>query len=142
MARRKSRRSRATYRMRSPVLRRSRRPSRHLRQRPPTLALSLRPLDLAPSLDRRNWYPDPLERPLTINVVESPRRRSPDRLIAAASIDHAFSRGVPAFSDPKRVSVCVRREERRRVIFAKGRSGRGNRKGKRNALSQISCRRK
>ena len=43
------------------------------------------------------------------------------------------------FSVPQQVLVCVRRKQRRQVIFAKGKNGRGNRKPRWNATSHIWC---
>nr|DAW32785.1 MAG TPA: hypothetical protein [Microviridae sp.] len=43
------------------------------------------------------------------------------------------------FSVPQQVLVCVRRKQRRQVLFAKGKSGSGNRKPRWNANSYIWC---
>lgn len=44
-----------------------------------------------------------------------------------------------AFSNPRSLMVCLRRSIRKRVIHAIGKAGRGNRRGRRNAYSNIRC---
>lgn len=44
-----------------------------------------------------------------------------------------------AFSNPRQLMVCLRRNIRKRVIHAIGKAGRGNRKPRRNAYSNIRC---
>ena len=43
------------------------------------------------------------------------------------------------FDVPSSVLVCVRRKQRRQVIFAKGKNGRGNKRPRWNATSHIWC---
>lgn len=43
------------------------------------------------------------------------------------------------FDVPSSVLVCVRRKQRRQVLFAKGKNGRGNRRPRWNATSHIWC---
>lgn len=52
-----------------------------------------------------------------------------------------FLPSIVAFSQPKRVLVCIRRSRRREVLHAKGVAGRrGLRPPRRNYFSSISCR--
>jgi len=50
----------------------------------------------------------------------------------------------PAFRDPQDVVVCVRRKQRKEILHALGRTGRGARRARPRltASSHISCRRK
>lgn len=50
----------------------------------------------------------------------------------------------PAFRTPQDVVVCVRRHQRKEILHALGRTGRGARRARprRTATSHISCRRK
>lgn len=51
-----------------------------------------------------------------------------------------LDRGVMAFRDPHKVAVCVRRHERREVLHALRRVGRGSgKKRRRNEASDIKC---
>lgn len=49
-------------------------------------------------------------------------------------------RSVAVFQAPKRVAVCVRRQRRKEVLFARGKVGRGYRKPKWNERSYMRCR--
>lgn len=99
----------------------------------------LRPIRVTPLEDRRNYFPDPLVRPAGYVGVRSVRslninaiRRGRERL----------GRDVFSFNDPKRVLICARRQERKEVLHALGKTGRGGRKRnrRRNEYSDISCR--
>lgn len=51
-----------------------------------------------------------------------------------------YSRSFVAFTAPDRVLMCVRRKQRREVMFAKGKTGRrGQKRPKFNWFSRISC---
>jgi len=90
--------------------------------------------------DRRLYHPEGRNRaPATIGT----RVANASRIIMAKpSPVRKVSRLT--FQTPKKVAVCVRREQRREVLMALGKAGggRSRRKPKRNHLSEISCRRK
>lgn len=95
--------------------------------------------------DRREWHPDPvapLRSPrrwrhrLTLpQVVISPAR--PARFGVSAT--KTYSPTLPAFHAPKTLALCVRRKQRREVIFAKGKGGGKHRRPRRNKWSNYSC---
>jgi len=119
--------------MASPFIRRSRRDSFLIAKRPrllrrvyrAPLSLSVRSLE-----DRRLFHPERFRRPAA-SVLRTDR-----------SVREVFrgKRAVMMFSVPKRVSICVRRKERREVLFAKGKGGGGKRHPRRNYWSSVSCR--
>lgn len=88
--------------------------------------------------DYRLFTPDPVRK------AKSSRRSSVSLQLAPA-IGRPVS-GRP-FSDvqrlmfraPKYVLVCVRRKQRKEVLFALGKGGRGNRRGRRNFFSDVRC---
>lgn len=96
--------------------------------------------------DRRNYYPDAYTRPA--HMLSTPRHRlvlkpnvvkarpSPSVLYRAPTLPV----GV-AFQTPKRVSICIRRQRRKEVIHALGKSGRGvsRKKPRRSEYSDITC---
>lgn len=94
--------------------------------------------------DRRRFHPSNVFRPIGVRwasrLVVAPVRRN--KVIARpfrsgiGNLNHVVS-----FKVPKRVSVCVRRRQRREVLFAKRkvRSGRGSPKH-RTEWSDVSCR--
>lgn len=89
---------------------------------------------LSPLADRRQWHPVGPYRP----VVASPR--SAGRVVLRRP-KASFALGdVFGFAAPKKVSVCVRRAERREVLFAKRRTRSGGSK-RRNYWSSVSCKR-
>lgn len=53
-----------------------------------------------------------------------------------------ISREILGFVNPKGISICQKRNDRKRVIHAKGKAGTKVRQPKWNAFSKISCRRK
>lgn len=71
--------------------------------------------------------------------------RSASGLVARPAATHralAGHVGVPtaiAFRDPARVDLCSRREERKRVMHARGSAGGKVRRPRRNAWSGVSC---
>lgn len=86
--------------------------------------------------DRRQFHPLGPFRPATA----SPRRAA---RVVIKSPNRPFKRpDVFGFAIPDRVAICVRRNERRQVLFAKRkmRAGAGSRKRK-NLWSSISCKR-
>ena len=101
--------------------------------------------------DRREWHPEGASRPA--RGLASPRHRL--RWVARASergTSGGVSRGfldvsmssVPigvGFVAPKQVAICIRRKQRREVIHALGKAGRGVRRRKptRNFYSEVIC---
>lgn len=87
--------------------------------------------------DLRTFHPD------RVTPARSPRRRA--RIVtrpARASKQPAkWSRpDFPYFAAPQHVPICVRRQERRQVLFAKRRTGKGARTPKRfNFYSKVRC---
>lgn len=96
--------------------------------------------------DRRAWSPGAAAPPL-----DYPQARlitgSPARLAAARARPGRHGRvetfsPVVRFRSPGAVNICVRRQRRKQVLFAKGFYGRAKlRRPTRNAFSSISCRR-
>lgn len=67
-------------------------------------------------------------------VVAKPRSR-------VVGSRRGFVGDVFSFKDAKRVAVCLRRKERREVMFAKRKTGKGSRAPRRrNYYSSVSCR--
>lgn len=88
--------------------------------------------------DRRQWRPEPVKlRPL----FAAPR--SSGRIVAAppATGRHFFPPAGLTFKDVRRVALCNRREERKRVIHAIGAAGGSVRPPRRGPWSEISCKR-
>lgn len=98
----------------------------------PVLA-SVRLSPLRPSLnlmDGRFFHFDPPARSLSARPFHSQvvlRNRSRPHVDRMAFLRRfpSQTKAVIAFRSPRRVSVCVRRQERREVLHALGRSGRG-----------------
>lgn len=85
-------------------------------------------------IDDRLWNPQrsSFRRPRTIYG-------RPAQVVSTFN-NRRFSRDRLVFAVPKTVSTCVRRQQRREVLFARGRAGRnGGRRYRRNASSSISC---
>lgn len=70
---------------------------------------------------------------------QSPSYRT-DRFGNVRSPGYSPQKSIAVFQEPRRVPVCVRRKERREVLFAKGKSGRGYRKPRWNERSYMRCR--
>lgn len=112
--------------------------------RPRLLLLTLPPLRLPPVRsrysplqmieDRRRWSPA-LRPPMRVVRRAAVPARLTERLYRGRALV-----GRPAFVDPRRVAVCVRRSQRREVLFATRNTGRGARAPRRrNALSDVRC---
>lgn len=85
--------------------------------------------------DRRQWHPEGPKRPARA------LSRSASRLMPTKSYTAAIGRGV-RFAVPGKVAICVRRERRREVLFARRQTRRGSGAPKRrNWFSAVSCRR-
>lgn len=140
----KGRRTRRTRRERvapvnaTPV----RRATRSLRVTHPILTFRPSPVPTSPILqleDRREWHPEREYKP-----VRAIRRAATQIVATKPSRLHSpvGSREILAFADPTKVSICARREIRKRVLHALGKSGRNGQRSRRlNAQSQISCKR-
>lgn len=86
--------------------------------------------------DRRFWRPEPIKlRPL----FAAPR--SSGRIVAAPAATERRLSSKLTFQDVTRVGLCVRREERKRVIHAIGAAGGKVRPPRRGPWSDISCKR-
>lgn len=92
--------------------------------------------------DRRNWHPQVTN--LMDAPVRSPRRaRVPLKLakpVKRWGKPHRLSFSALQFSYPKSVAVCVRRKQRKEVLHALGKAGRGGMKRRKyNSLSKYRC---
>lgn len=95
--------------------------------------------------DRREFHPEGDFRPARgfvyprHRLVVSVPRQEPSRL------PDTFTPAVPvgvAFKAPRQVAICVRRKQRREVLHAVGKTGRGSRfhrAPRRNIYSEIRC---
>lgn len=104
----------------------------------------LAPLDpLSEIEDRRTYHPLGSDRPALYSVapLQVKDRRPSPRQRRAGFRPHSQTKGVIAFAEPDQVVLCVRRKERREVLFAKRfhKRGRGGPR-RRNWTTQISCR--
>lgn len=91
--------------------------------------------DLRDIEDRRLWHPDPF-RPAATFTAALPRLDVPK---SSKKKGVVVPRSV-GFVEPHRVLVCVRRTVRKQVMHAMGKAGkRGQKKPRRNAYSEISC---
>lgn len=128
MARRGGRKSRSRMTRPSAISRISR--SLTLRLPRPVV---LRPRQLVE--DRRHYHP--------LGPARSPRVFS-GHPVKPHVVRPSRGRSVPAkvrFAEPRKTLVCVRRKERREVLFARGRTGKGSGFGRkrRNKQSEITC---
>lgn len=105
--------------------------------------------------DRRRWDPEGEYRPARsllgpASVIEVTggvgaggrvaRSRSAPRGRPYRSPFYDFPPGRMQFDVPRRVAVCVRRKQRREVLFAKRRTGKGSRAPRtRDYWSDVSC---
>lgn len=103
----------------------------------------LAPLDPLVELeDNRTFHPSGSSRAPRFAVRLSARDRQPSpRQRQVGYRPRSQTKAVIAFEQPDQVVLCVRRKERREVLFAKRRHGRGGRRPRRRTWkSQISCR--
>lgn len=105
----------------------------------------LRSPSSVPLSDLRQFFlPQALDPWLDLSGVPArvyERSRTAQRSGYRGSRSPAFSSYVVhAFRAPARVAVCVRRRQRREVLLAKGRGGRGFKKPRWKERSHISCR--
>lgn len=80
-----------------------------------------------------SWVDPPPKRP---TLAQEPRRAPPLRGSSARS---AAALLRPLFAHPEAVGLCVRRKQRREVIFARTGGGRGMPPRRRTQDSQYSC---
>ena len=99
--------------------------------------------------DRRFWHPEGYIRPARsfpqpysrVITYDRPRaRKSPAKGSPYSKVNLVSP--VLGFEAPRQVALCVRRKQRKEVLFALKKSGRnGGRKYRRNFYSRISCKR-
>lgn len=97
--------------------------------------------------DNRSWHPDRFTRPARTftgqphYLVVHPRSRP-----AQAGRSARLFNGVPSaigFHKPEKMTVCERRQRRRRTLFAFKKTGRaGQRRPRWNDLSYVNCKRR
>ena len=101
-----------------------------------------------PSFDARRFHPDPVTRPIS-EPRSSSRLRIPSNGAVSVSgpsrtaVGNRRAGTLPhnvAFSQPKQVSVCIRRKARREVLFAKNRTNKGAKARRtRSQWSEVKC---
>jgi len=100
-------------------------------------------VDLRLFEDRRRWHPAGLLRPAAVLGSISSRRlvERPRQSWGPAKYRDPFPSLRLGFAIPEKVVVCVRRKQRREVIFATGSAGKGARQKqrRRNYMSEVSC---
>lgn len=97
--------------------------------------------ELLPLEDRRQFYPGVFKPASRLDRGKRAFLTMPGSTKKSVRIRSKFSH-IVKFEAPQSVLVCVRRHRRREVLFAKGKGGGGKRPPRRNAFSDISCRRK
>lgn len=97
------------------------------------------PEDLRPALSRSGRFADLVDR--NVNLSPSDMRRAPRPMRWPVVSRPAVRQPLTyRFKAPRKVVVCVRRQQRREVLMAKGRGGGGNRKPRWTERSHIYCR--
>lgn len=102
--------------------------------------------------DRRLFHFDPPAgrapldeegRPARITLRDKKRTRGAKRgVYRFGPRIYSQTKAIRAFEEPRKVLICIRRQSRKEVLFAKRKAGRGGmRPPRRNAWSSISCRR-
>ena len=93
--------------------------------------------------DRRRFHPDG---PFRLSSPRRDQRKVVERVvprIARKAVSRNTRDGVSkfAFAVPRKVVVCVRRKQRREVLFAMRRTGKGAKRRirRRNHWSEVSC---
>lgn len=92
--------------------------------------------------DRRRWHPERAFRPALSFREKRPRIVARDVRRSNQWTDRTLPSRLH-FALPKSVAICIRRKERREVIFAKRKAGKGSRARRRlrNWFSNIICKR-
>lgn len=92
--------------------------------------------------DRRRFRPDPFSLPLSPRKDQRRIVERVSRPVGKANKVARFGRDYKlAFAVPRKVSLCVRRKQRREVMFAMRRTGKGARavRRRRNQFSDVRC---
>lgn len=107
------------------------------------------PFDLTEIEDRRLYYPDPVLEPpprspgrSRIPIIDQPPNRNPTSVPYRSVYRSNFAPAVhQSFQHPMTVAICVRRNQRKQVLHALKKVGRGGSKARprRNAFSNIRC---
>lgn len=101
-----------------------------------------RPLNrLTPNLrlveDRRTWHPD--GKALSpVRMLNSKRPRLQPVAFSSSKLRNVIPTAI-GFKIPKKVAICVRRKQRKEVLFAKRKAGHGTARPKRNQWSDVHC---
>lgn len=76
-----------------------------------------------------------------VRLVEAPSKRFRAGKRSSLSVAKPFGAETLSFAVPQRVSICVRRKQRREVLFAVRRTGKGAKsiRRRRNQWSEIKC---
>lgn len=119
----------------------------------PRLASTLSPLRVSPVrpslLDGRFFSFEPVRSARLVSGVTAgvrlvDRKRSRGSMAGRFPLFSSGTKAVLGFKSPRRVDLCIRRKERREVLHALGRVGRGGtrrgRRYRRNYQSDITCR--
>lgn len=94
--------------------------------------------------DRREFHPERADRP-ALSLFGRPHRLTEHKVVHRRARPVLLKRSsMPpqpiGFVNPQQVVVCVRRKQRKEVLFALGKTGRGaRRKPRRTWRSEISC---
>lgn len=110
---------------------------------PPRINSSSSRLLLSPFSDRRMFHPDDVFAP--VFSTRKDQRRIVDRNVnvgrsGSTPYRNPFAATRLGFNVPAKVSVCVRRSQRKEVLFALRRTGKGSRSPKRrNYWSDVQC---
>lgn len=109
----------------------------------PTLPFNTEVIRLTDFEDRRQFHPDGVFQ--SPKVLFPPRSRVVARARQGPKAQNPVRGGLVrfpslSFSVPNKVLICVRRKQRKEVLFAKRKAGRGGQKRpRRNWYSEISC---
>lgn len=105
----------------------------------PRLTILTPRIRLTPNLrlveDRRTWHPDGPHR--AVRAINSRPRLKPVAFSAPRLVNVLPTK--VGFKIPDKVAICIRRKQRKEVLFAKRKTGRGSARPKRNKWSDIHC---
>lgn len=92
--------------------------------------------------DRRSYHPEALTQMRPVRMINSQRPRLIP--VAFSSPKYKFNNLVPTaigFKIPNKVAICVRRKQRKEILHALKKTGRGKRtsRGRRSQWSDIHC---
>lgn len=120
-------------------------PTRNSRFDDPRPKVKFRDFDLRDIEDRRRWHPEGLKKPAKQFNRTRPQLQVVQGRPSTAPRFEGFGGPLKsvssfAFTEPKAVLTCVRRKQRKEVMFAKRKAGKaGQKKPKFNALSKVRC---